>query len=65
MIRRGSPTRAYWAKPGFARREPNRALEFKAVRRRGLTGEPWVPPCLMTHSRELAAAICVVSPQDA
>jgi hypothetical protein len=49
------------AEPGFARREPKPRNEVGQARRRGLVGEPWVPPRGVTHSRELASAVCVVA----
>ena len=64
MMRRGSPTRGFWAKPGFARREPNRALEFKTARRRGLKGEPGFP--VLEHGLAPSSPPrFVVSPRDA
>ena len=45
-------SRASWAKPGLARREPG--LTAAMPRRRWLTGETWFPPCYCKWKDRLA-----------
>ena len=40
----GARVRARRAKPGLARREATLQPRRREARRRGLVGEPWVPP---------------------